>query len=76
MYSIIYTSNNQIFSPEFNNIHSMVDFINQNPQHNYSIGLYNNIMVAYSIEDIIINGNPSKKFIKFMEKYIEHNYPN
>ena len=72
MYSIQYfdTNNNNLdtSSPKFPTIQLLVDFINQNPDLEYSIVLYKNFFVAPTVDDIILNKKPRPKFVKLMTK--------
>jgi hypothetical protein len=70
MYTIQYfdTNNNNLdtSSPKFPTIQLLVDFINQNPNLEYSIVLYKNHFVAATVDDIILNNKPCPKFVKQM----------
>jgi hypothetical protein len=70
MYTIQFfdTNNNNLdtSSPKFPTIQLLVDFINQNPNLEYSIILYKNHLVAFELSDIILNNKPRPKFVKLM----------
>ena len=69
MYNIQYFHNSiDTSSPKFPTIQQLVDFINQNPTLDYSIILYNNHLVGYNTNDIILNGKPRRKFVNYMSK--------
>jgi hypothetical protein len=55
-------------SPEFPNIQTLVDYINETPTRNHSIILYKNHMVGYTTDCVVLNGKPRRKFINFMLK--------
>ena len=72
MYAIQYfdrlNNNLDTSSPKFPTIQLLVDFINQNPDLEYSIVLYKNFFVAPTVDDIILNQKPRPKFVKLMTK--------
>lgn len=59
-------------SPEFPNIQLLVDYINETPTRDHSIVLYKNIMVGYTIDCVVLNGKPRRKFINQMNKYRDY----
>ena len=59
-------------SPEFPNIQTLVDYINETPTRNHSIILYKNIMCGYTIDCVVLNGKPRRKFINQMNKYRDY----
>ena len=72
MYSIQYfdrlNNNLDTSSPKFPTIQLLVDFINQNPDLEYSIVLYKNYFVAPTVDDIILNKKPRLKFVRLMSR--------
>lgn len=72
MYNIQYfdTNNNNrdTSSPKFPTIQLLVDFINQNPDLEYSVILYNNYLVGYTTDCVILNGKPRLKFVRLMSR--------
>lgn len=72
MYTIHYfdKNNNNLdtSSPKLPNIQTLVDYINQNPDLNYSVVFYNNHLVGYDKNCVILNGKPRRKFINCMAK--------
>ena len=72
MYSIQYfdrlNNNLDTSSPKFPTIQLLVDFINQNPDLEYSIALYKNYFVAATVDDIVLNKKPRLKFIRLMSR--------
>lgn len=71
MYTIRYFENKlDLSSPEFPTIDSLVDYINQNPQHDYSVVFYKQFLVGYNTDDIILNKKPRRRFVNYMTKMI------
>jgi|LakMenE18May11ns_1017448.scaffolds.fasta_scaffold9959299_30 hypothetical protein len=80
MYTLHYfdINNNNIstISPQFPDIQTLVNYINQHPeidavvfhQNNYN---HRDTLVAARIADVILNGKPRRKFVKQMAEYIE-----
>jgi hypothetical protein len=69
LYNIQYFDNSiDTSSPKFPTIQLLVDFINQNPDLDYTIVLYNNEIVAYDTTDIILNKKPRRAFINYMTR--------
>lgn len=72
MYHIQYfdrlNNNLDTASPKFPEIQDLVDFINQNPDLNYSVIFYNNHLVGYDTDCVILNGKPRRKFVNYMSR--------
>lgn len=80
MYTIHYfdINNNNIgtITPQFSNIQTLVDYINQHPEIDGCVFYQNDYnhrdeLVAAWISDVVLNQKPRRKFVKEMALHIE-----